>query len=108
MSKKKRLHWVGAANTNPKAVIIDYNNFDGELAIEVKNARIREAKVSGIFQIAKIENPFTIVKGELKVEVVCLWDGKKPKTTWTHLSIKNKYKLLTSHEGQVVSNIGRK
>jgi len=107
MSKKKS-HWSGATNTNPKAIILDYKKFDGELAIEVKNASIRQAKVSGVFQIANTENPFTLVKGELKVEVVCFWDGKKPKTTWTHLSIKNKYKLLTCHEGQVVSNIGRK
>jgi hypothetical protein len=51
--------------------------------------------------------PFRIKKGKLTVEVICLWHGKKPKTTWTHLTLGKKYELIPSHTGEVVANIGK-
>jgi len=105
MATNKNEHWKGAPNTNSKAVISKLRKIKGKLAIEVTKAQIRNAQVSGVFELANSEMPFRIKKGELTVEVVCLWHGKKPKTTWTHLTLGKKYELIPSHTGEVVANI---
>lgn len=105
MATKKNAHWEGAPDTNAKAAISEIRKIKGKLAIEVTKAQIRNAKVSGIFEVANVEMPFRIKKGELTVEVICLWHGKKPKTTWTHLTLGRKYELISSHTGEVVANI---
>ena len=106
MAVKKSTHWKGTPDTNAKAVISEIRKVKGKLAIEVTKAHIRKAKVSGVFEVANIEMPFRIKKGELTVEVICLWHGKKPKTTWTHLILGKQYALIPSHTGEVVANIG--
>ena len=106
MAVKKSTHWKGAPNTSEKASISEIRKVKDRLAIEVSNAYIRKAKVSGVFEVANTEMPFRIKKGELTVEVICLWHGKKPKTTWTHLTLGKKYELIPSHTGEVVANIG--
>ena len=107
MVVKKNAHWEGAPNTNAKAGISDTRKVKGKLSIEVTKAHIRNAKVSGVFEVADTTMPFRIKKGELTVEVICLWHGKKPKTTWTHLTLGKKYELIPSHTGEVVANIGK-
>lgn len=106
MTEKKNAHWKGAPNVNDKAVINEIRKVRGKLAIGVTKAHIREAKVSGVFEIANTDMPFRIKKGKLTVEVICLWHGKKPKTTWTHLTLGKQYELILSHTGEVVANIG--
>lgn len=106
MAIKKNAHWEGAPNTSNKAAISEIRKIKGKLAIEVTKAYIRKAMVSGVFEVADTEMPFRIKKGELTVEVICLWHGKKPKTTWTHLTLGKKYELIPSHTGEVVANIG--
>jgi len=106
MTVKKSTHWEGAPDTNAKAVISEIRKVKGKLAIEVTKAHIRKVKVSGVFEVAITEMPFRIKKGELTVEVICLWHGKKPKTTWTLLNLGKKYELIPSHTGEVIANIG--
>ena len=105
MAVKKSTHWEGAPNTSERASISEIRKVKGRLAIEVTKAYIRKAKVSGMFEVADTEMPFRIKKGELTVEVICLWHGKKPKSTWTHLTLGKKYELVTNYSGEVVANI---
>lgn len=104
---KKSTHWEGAPNTNKKASISDIRKVKGKLAIEATNAHIRNAMVTGIFEVADVAMPFRIKRGELTVEVICLWHGKKPKTTWTHLTLGKKYDLIPDYSGEVVANISK-
>ena len=106
MATKKKPHWEGAPDTNTKAEINELRKVKGKLAIEVTKAHIRTATVTGIFELANVEMPFRIKKGELTIEVICLWHGKKPKTTWMHLTLGKKYELIPNHAGEVVANIG--
>lgn len=76
-----------------------------QLAIRIDEGFLRGSTFSGIFQIANVNAPFRIVKGELRVEVVVGWFGAKPKKTWTHITLKGKWKLLKNYSGQVVTNI---
>lgn len=105
MAVKKSTHWEGAPNTSERASISEIRKVKGRLAIEVTKAYIRKAKVSGMFEVADTEMPFRIKKGELTVEVICLWHGKKPKSTWTHLTLGKKYELVANYSGEVVANI---
>ena len=106
MAVKNNEHWKGAPNASSKAVISKLRKVKGKLAIEVTKAQIRNAVISGMFELANTEMPFRLKKGELTVEVICLWHGKKPKTTWTHLTLGKKYELVAGYTGEVVANIG--
>lgn len=105
MAAKSNAHWKGAPNTNHKAAINKLRKIKGGLTIEVTKARIRNAEVTGIFELANSKMPFRIKKGELTAEVICLWHKKKPKTTWTHLTLGKKYELIHNYTGEVVANI---
>jgi hypothetical protein len=107
MAVKKSTHWEGAPNTNERASISEIRKVKGRLAIEVTKAHIRKARVSGMFEVADTGMPFRIKKGELTVEVICLWHGKKPKSTWTHLTLGKKYELVANYSGEVVANISQ-
>lgn len=107
MAVKNNEHWKGAPNANSKAVISKLRKVKGKLVIEVTKAQIRNAVISGIFELADTEMPFRLKKGELTVEVICLWHGKKPKTTWTHLTLGKKYELIPDYSGEVVADIGK-
>lgn len=107
MVVKKNTNWENTPNISDKATISEIKKVKGKLAIEVTKAHIRKAKVSGIFEIADTKMPFRIKKGELTVEVICLWHGKKPKTTWTHLILGKQYELIPSYTGEVVANISK-
>ena len=76
-----------------------------QLAIRIDEGFLRGSTFSGVFLIANVNAPFKIVKGELRVEVVVGWFGSKPKTTWTHITLKGKWKLLKNYSGQVETNI---
>ena len=76
-------------------------------ALCVEKAHIREATVSGWFEVADAENPFTYENGALTVQVKCHWYGLRPKTEkdWMHLRITNKYQLVRRFSGDVVDNV---
>jgi hypothetical protein len=107
MAVKKTEHWKGAPNTNPKAAISKLRKVKGKLVIEVVKAHLRTAEITGIFELANTVMPFRIKKGALTAEVICLWHGKKPKTTWMHITLGKKYELITEYSGEVVANIGK-
>ena len=76
-------------------------------ALCVEKAHIREATVSGWFEVADAENPFTYENGALTGQVKCHWYGLRPKTEkdWMHLRITNKYQLVRTFSGDVVDNV---
>ena len=107
MATTKKSYWKDVPHTNTKAAINEYRKVKDKLAIKVTKAQIRNANVSGVFELASVDMPFRIKKGELTAEVICLWHGKKPKTTWMHLTLGKKYELLFNYTGEVVDNISQ-
>jgi hypothetical protein len=77
------------------------------MALCVSNGSIRDAFVSGWFEIADVERPFTYEKGFLTVQVKCHWYGLKPAggTDWMHLKISNTYQFVRRFSGDVIDNI---
>ena len=101
----KERTWGNIPHTDAKATVKSYRKAVDVLAICVDKATVREAIVSGWFEVADSPNPFTLERGSMTVEVKCHWYGLKPEKEWTHLRISNKYQLLRRFSGDVANNI---
>ena len=77
----------------------------GVFAIEIIGGRIRTAKVSNVFKIAKTDKPFSVRKGRLRVCVECLWKGRKPRTTWMHITLGRVWKIHHNYDGKICVDI---
>jgi hypothetical protein len=107
MTTEDILDWTGIANTDAKAEPIAYSEVPaGRLVVKVTDAEIRDAVVSGYFLVVQKDNPRSYKEGNWRIEVECLWYGKKPKTSWMHLTVNNGFEFLNNYEGEVISNIG--
>jgi hypothetical protein len=80
------------------------------MALCVEKASIRNATVSGWFEIADVENPFTYENQSLTVQVKCHWYGLQPekKKDWMRLRITTKYQFVRRFRGDVVDNVEEK
>ena len=75
--------------------------------MKVEDASIRDASVSGVFEVSDHPSPLAVYKdGLTRVEVRCLWYGRKPSSSWMHLTLRGRWKLIRAHKGSVVENIG--
>jgi hypothetical protein len=102
-----------AANTNfsevksldPKAKPSLLMPMKEVFAVEIVKGTIRDAKVSGVFKIAGVEKPFSVRGGRLRVCVECLWKGRKPRTTWMHITLGRVWKIHHSYDGEICVDI---
>jgi hypothetical protein len=110
MAKLEDSHkWGKTPNTDSKAVPIEWAKVKSVMAITISKASLRLAKIkSQTFEVADVENPIRLIKGQLCVDVKCSWYGKRAVSTDTQrLTITNNYKLVKDYTGEVVKNIGR-
>ena len=103
-------NWTGIPSTNSKAVQIAHAvPTKGRRIIKVTNGSIRDAVVSGYFQVADVLKSEGTYNGKQRIEVECFWYGKKPPSSWMHLTINgNGCEDVTDYIGEVISNIGAK
>lgn len=99
--------WDDVPHTNPHATAQKQRRVIDVMALCVEKASIRNATVSGWFEVADVENPFTFEDGSLTVKVKCHWYGLRPKAEkdWMHLRITNKYQFMRRYSGEVVDNV---
>jgi len=99
--------WADVPDTNASAVVQRTRRCIDVMAICVDKGSIRDAVVSGWFEVADVENPFTYERGSLVVQVKCHWYGLRPEKLkdWMHLRISNSYMLVRRFSGDVVDNI---
>lgn len=102
---KTELTWDDIPHTDNKAKVVKTRKAVDVMAVEVKQASVRLATVSGWFEVADVPNPFTYEKDSLTVQVKCHWYTLKPEVEWMHLRITNKYKFVRRYSGEVVDNI---
>ena len=108
MITENMLDWSYVPDTDKKAEPVAWHDVAvGQLVIKVTNAEIRKAVVSGCFLVVQKDNPRSYKDGNWRIEVECLWYGKKPKTTWMHLTVNNGFEYVQGYDGKVISNIGR-
>jgi len=78
------LNWNKVPQTDRHAVITSRSQVFNVLAIEVKYATLRLAKIKdSAFEVADVVNPIRIVDGKLRVQVKCSWYGKRAKRSDT-------------------------
>jgi hypothetical protein len=99
--------WSDVTDTNPHATVQGHRSVIDVMALYVGKANTREAVVSGWFEVADVESPFTYEKGSLTAQVKCHWYGLRPKAEkdWMHLRITNKYQFVRRFSGDVVDNV---
>jgi len=99
--------WSDVINTNECATVQGHRSVIDVMALCVEKANIRNATVSGWFEIADVESPFIYEDGSLIVQVKCHWYGLQPKAKkdWMRLRITNRYQFVRRFSGDVVSNI---
>jgi len=99
--------WNHRYDTHKSAVVVEYREVADVLAIRVHSAYLRESDLTDVFEVADSDKPFDIKNGELRVEVKVAWFGMKPKTTWSHLTLRGDWQLLRNYRGKVAHNLGK-
>ena len=108
MIKENLTDWTGIRNTDPKAIPITFAlPANGRRIVHVTNARIRQAVVSGYFQVADVVEPHSEHACKRRIQVECFWYGKKPKVCWMNLTVDGGVTDAKDYRGEVISNIGR-
>ena len=92
-------------STDNKALPSEPVEMKDVFAIEIVRGSIRTAIVSGVFKIAGIDKPFSVRSGRLRVCVECLWKGRKPRTTWMHITLGKLWKIHKTYDGKICVNI---
>jgi hypothetical protein len=75
------------------------------LAIRMKNGHLRGSDFDGVFELADTPKPFDVRSAELRVEVKVGWFGMKPKTSWSHITLRKDWELIRNYTGNVVHNL---
>ncbi len=97
--------WNTRYNTNAFAIATEFRKVKNVTAIVITKGFYRGSEISGIFEVAKPEDPVKGKRGKLKVEVLCGWFGMKPRTTWIHVKLAGKWQLIEGYSGDTVLNL---
>lgn len=102
-----RNDWADVPHTNEHAMPVEFEDVQNMDVVHVDKITIREAVVENhCFEIANTSTVGDLYQGKPRVEVRCLWYGRKPITTWMHLTLLGTCKVFTGYTGTVVRNIG--
>ena len=102
--------WSTIPNTDPKAKAFEWDDAPPNRKVLVAEiARIRNATIHNEkFLIAEGCEPKEQKDGSERIQVECLWYGKRPRTTWMHIKIESgRYHIKNSTDDKVVKNIAR-
>lgn len=107
MATKPQTDWDGIPHTHRNARVLedDYAVRNARV-IHLSKASIRCTKVSGTFLLAPDAEMKTYA-GKQRIEVQCLWFGRKPPTSWMHITVLSSPRYEDNYSGTVVWNIGR-
>lgn len=106
MAKQPRTDWDNIPHKTPNARIVEHKDIKNARVIHITEATIRNCEVSGTFLLA----PGAEMKsyaGRQRIEVQCLWFGRKPHTTWMHITVLGSVRYENNFTGEVIWDIGR-
>ena len=108
MTGEYNTDWSSVPDTNPNAKPTAHRQVKHVLAVLVHEGFLRGSKFNDCyFEVADSKEPFDTFAGKTRVEVQVLWFGRKPATTWAHVTLIGKYELLRNYSGEVVANISQ-
>jgi len=96
--------WTGVPMTYETASPKKHISVRNARVVFLKNATIRKATVSGYFKLADGADVKTYA-GKQRIEVECLWFGRKPRTTWMNITLLSKPIFNSHYTGEIVWDI---
>ena len=96
--------WTGIRRTDPKAKPT-YTKVNNAHVVYIASGSIRMAPFENAhFLIAGPVLRWTQKQGKRRVEVQCLWHGRKPPKTWMHVAYDVEPVEKKDYSGEVVSD----
>lgn len=96
--------WTGIRMTDRKATP-HCSKVANAHVVFVASGSIRNARfVNAHFVVAGLALRHTKKQGKPRIEVQCLWHGRKPSKTWMHIAYEAKPVEKTNYSGEVVSD----
>jgi hypothetical protein len=104
MTKSYSTDWTGVPMLSKKASPKLYSKARDARVVFLMKATIRNAVVSGYFKLAEGAEvkPYA---GKQRIEVECLWFGRKPPSTWMNITLLSKPQFNYHYSGEVVWDI---
>lgn len=100
--------WTEVPDTDPNAEVIFGRNVTNAHVVWVAQATIRGAVVANAhFLVADPQTVGQPFRGRPAVEVQCLWYGRKPPTTWMHLTLLGRYVEKRRYTGPIATDFRR-
>ncbi len=109
MIENPNTNWDGVKILDKKAKPCGWLDFTNKPLVHIKHGSIRKAAVENQwFLLVEHGKRFKTYDGKLRVVVQCLWKGRKPPSTWMHITVKEgEYEIFENHaQTAVVVNIG--
>ena len=96
--------WTGAPRIHSSAKPTKYKTVSNAKVVTLSKAFIRGSEVSGTFLLADgaVLKPYA---GRQRIEVQCLWFGRKPANTWMNITLRSKPVFNDRFTGEVVENV---
>lgn len=100
--------WTGVVVTDSRAKVVAHEQVEGVRAVRISRGTIRSAPVADVFELAPDATHTKVLpSGKVKVEVQCLWYGRKPPKSWMHITVLGTAEVLENYSGLVAINIAR-
>lgn len=100
--------WSGIPMTDASAEPVCLQAVSDAVVIHITRASIRDAIVENVtFELANLKNAYGSYAGKPRAEVRCLWYGRKPPTSWMHLTLLGPHTEERNYTGEVVWDFGR-
>ena len=98
--------WRDIPQQSKTATVIRSRFVEDASVIYTDKAFIRGSTVSGFFKVAHGAE-VKVRAGKRRIEVECLWFGRKPRSTWMNLTLLSEPKFLHGYSGNVALDIRR-
>jgi hypothetical protein len=99
-------NWDDVPHTHKDAIPKKMRQVKNVLAVHIQEGTFRDSQLTDCyFEVANNEASVDTFDGKRRIEVKVLWFGRKPKTTWAHITLNGKWELKPNYSGEVVENI---
>jgi hypothetical protein len=98
--------WRGVPQQSKTATVMRTRFVENASVIHVDRAFIRGSTVSGFFKVVNGAEVQARV-GKRRIEVECLWFGRKPLNSWMNLTLLSEPTFLNGYSGNVALDIRR-
>ncbi len=99
--------WSNVPDTSKVAKPISFRTVENKLVVKVEESFFRGSHFkSCYFEVADKKEPIDTYMGKQRIEVKVLWFGRKPRTSWAHITLVGNYELIYGYTGEVVNDFG--